>query len=353
LVKMAFVNMGKLWRWWWAEISAFLPAEDSRRTASRKAHLELFAGPGTATLKRNPSLCAPIPQAMDGQTLVDAIERLKPRDRVILTVDATLCLFRRRTIPAGALGHAGQILALDLLRTTPFKKEDVFSGWCKDGSQDGQGGQPVLHAVLRRDLLEKPLSSISARRARPLAIAIRPGSLPAFPIIFDIEGQPFGAANRRRWAKAAAFLALAWLVAASALGITSLNMQAQNLETLQAAFDTVQASALEKRKSLDRFVALKKQSVALAEHRRAEPSVVFLWEELSRLLPDTAWLHSLSISKGTIQIEGLAVAAEELIPLLEAANSFKNVQFASPVYKNPAEPMARFAVKADFERPLP
>lgn len=55
--------------------------------------------------------------------------------------------------------------------------------------------------------------------------------------------------------------------------------------------------------------------------------------ELSKILPDTAWVYELYLSDNSIQINGFAVSASELISILEDSRLFKDVGFLSSINK--------------------
>ncbi|HPX11594.1 MAG TPA: PilN domain-containing protein [Syntrophales bacterium] len=58
-----------------------------------------------------------------------------------------------------------------------------------------------------------------------------------------------------------------------------------------------------------------------------------LMKELAERIPETAWTQRFSLSGNTIEIEGYADAASDLLPLLEASPRFENAGFLSPITK--------------------
>lgn len=55
--------------------------------------------------------------------------------------------------------------------------------------------------------------------------------------------------------------------------------------------------------------------------------------ELSRILPNTAWIRAFNLTGGKTQIDGFADTASDLIPLLDASPMFTNVGFLSVITK--------------------
>ncbi|MFZ5766464.1 MAG: PilN domain-containing protein [Thermodesulfobacteriota bacterium] len=66
------------------------------------------------------------------------------------------------------------------------------------------------------------------------------------------------------------------------------------------------------------------------------PFLVDVLTELSHVLPESAWIQNFRLSGNSIQIDGLAESASELIVLLEQSPFFKDVAFQSAISKNPA-----------------
>lgn len=70
--------------------------------------------------------------------------------------------------------------------------------------------------------------------------------------------------------------------------------------------------------------------------------------EFTKVLPKNAWIRNLSISRNDFEIEGTAVSASDLIPILENSPRFENVGLASPVVKGP-DGKERFRIKGNVE----
>ena len=70
--------------------------------------------------------------------------------------------------------------------------------------------------------------------------------------------------------------------------------------------------------------------------------------EFTKVLPKNAWIRNLSISRNDLEIEGTAVSASDLIPLMENSPLFENVGLASPVLKGP-DGKERFRIKGNVE----
>ena len=90
---------------------------------------------------------------------------------------------------------------------------------------------------------------------------------------------------------------------------------------------------------------LRKQIETIAEGRNRH-AVDFL-HEVTKLLPEDAYLTTFRLRSNQVQLDGFARAASELIPTLEASERFKNVKFGSPTTK--AEGRDRFSISMELE----
>ncbi|MDH5202042.1 MAG: PilN domain-containing protein [Nitrospirota bacterium] len=72
-------------------------------------------------------------------------------------------------------------------------------------------------------------------------------------------------------------------------------------------------------------------------------------KELTTILPKTAWLTRVKITEPTVEIEGYASSATELLPKLETSKYFEKVAFASPTFRDVRMNSDRFIIKMERE----
>ncbi len=77
----------------------------------------------------------------------------------------------------------------------------------------------------------------------------------------------------------------------------------------------------------------RKKMVELDQIRSSEISKGEILAELTRLLPDTAWIWNLKYKGKEIELSGFADSASDLIPLLDKSPLFEKVEFLAPVTK--------------------
>lgn len=102
--------------------------------------------------------------------------------------------------------------------------------------------------------------------------------------------------------------------------------------------------------------AIKKEGDLLAgeiatinSFKQNSPMALAILKELTTILPKSAWLTRVRIAETTVDIEGYASAAAELLPKLEASSYLKKVEFASTTTRDQRLNADRFAIKMEIK----
>ena len=74
-----------------------------------------------------------------------------------------------------------------------------------------------------------------------------------------------------------------------------------------------------------------------------------LLREMTRVLPKNAWLSRVRFTESTVEIEGYAASATDIVPKLEASGYFKKVEFSSPTFRDVRLNADRFLIKMEIE----
>lgn len=272
---------------------------------------------------------------------------IPPRRRIVLSVNTALCYRRIVEMPSRSGVALDEALRLDLLRVTPFDPQSIFAVHRLLVSRIDSGAQKIEQLVLKRALIEPLQNLLRTRKQQLEAIVFRDESGKLWPVALTSDGKQYGATRFRFWLKALAgsfvTLAAAGLVsglAASWQATTQNQDVAAKLAELKQRTDTI----------LARVDAVKQSSTALrdlAGWKRGGLHLTHLVEELSRLLPDDAFLEALTIDGKSMVIEGQATSPEGLISRLEASPLLSNVAFAAPVYRNPTDAQSHFSIRME------
>ncbi|MCX5806046.1 MAG: PilN domain-containing protein [Proteobacteria bacterium] len=102
--------------------------------------------------------------------------------------------------------------------------------------------------------------------------------------------------------------------------------------------------------------AIKKEGDLLAgeiatinSFKQNSPMTLAILKELTAVLPKTSWLTRVRITETTVDIEGYASAAAELLSKLEGSSNFKKVEFASTTTRDQKMNTDRFAIKMEIK----
>ena len=248
-----------------------------------------------------------------------ALLTFPPRRNIVLSVDTDLCYRRLVAFPRGSEATLAETLRLDLLRVTPFDPASIIMAHrSRDGPLDG-ASRRVEQLVFKSQSLEPLRRALASRKLQLEAIVFRDIDHALWPIALSPNGKPYGIERQARWLKALMVSLLA-ICAAGMLSVVAASRQTERQEQLI----TGAISALKPR--VDRVLAsvdeTKSSSAALrelADWKQGSLHLPLLIEEISRLLPDDAFLEAMTVDGSAIVIEGQSATPETLIATLEAS----------------------------------
>jgi general secretion pathway protein L len=87
----------------------------------------------------------------------------------------------------------------------------------------------------------------------------------------------------------------------------------------------------------------------IKEFKESRPMALNIMKELTTVLPNTVWLTRTRITEETVEIEGYASTATELLTKLEKSPLFQKVEFTSPTIRDTRLNTDRFVIKMEIE----
>ncbi|MBF0310865.1 MAG: PilN domain-containing protein [Magnetococcales bacterium] len=91
------------------------------------------------------------------------------------------------------------------------------------------------------------------------------------------------------------------------------------------------------------------ESLYISEYKRNLPSFIEVLEELTKIIPDDAWLVRLAVSGPSVKVSGYAQSASRLIELIESSSIFKDVTPDSSFVRDPKLERERFKFSFQLE----
>jgi general secretion pathway protein L len=336
--------------WWGDELADLIPGS-LRRWAAREAKRTILSvedGNLVHYEESNGRLVrrgeAPGPAGDAAQELASLVGRAG--GPVGIRLPRTACLVRRIELPAAAWRDFEKILRLDLERSTPFRHQDVY---CDHVVEDGSGHDGktwVRQVVVKREHLDPIMRSLAAVGiAIDFADCWDEAGKEALPIdlLRSARHEP-ASAGLARLSPVIILAACALILAGSAVAIGLARYEAA-LASLEAETDAAKAKALAVRRSLTGVEASLGQVAELRRLKTARPPVIRVLDELTRLLPDTAWVSYLKIDGDAVEATIVAPTTGELLALFERSPLFAAATLTAPVTYDAAGQSERATVR--------
>lgn len=151
------------------------------------------------------------------------------------------------------------------------------------------------------------------------------------PVDLNLIPPPLRKKPSRLGIYTALILAVLLLLSLLSLGGSYFIQQTSILKNLDARLIRLKAEISDLDRIRQRTEQLEERLSYLSLLRGNNISVLDILRELTRVIPETAWVQNLSYLDRKVQLDGYAETATELIPLLEASPMFRNVVFLSSI----------------------
>lgn len=354
----AWARVADAFGWWKRELQWLVPQSLVDALASYPRLLSLQVQPeGFGASVTYHTLSGDVRTAIDEGVFenfraVETLTRIRKTHGSLIVarivVPQSQCLVLERTIPDVALPHIDEIMALELERKTPFDKAAIFAAPIIARPEPGRADRHVRHVVVKRSQLT-PLIEALRESHIPLAdvgLATQTGQIESVALLTHIDTGPKPV--DRVLLRLVAWLAVALLGVLIIWSAMSFWRQHEALQQLEAEVAGAKKTAVALRQERSRRDDLVARIAALHRRKAQDPSMIGIWEEITRLLPDTSWLSELRREEGALVLDGHSRAAADLIGLLSRWALAARVEFLSPVIRDPQNGMERFKIKVQL-----
>jgi Tfp pilus assembly protein PilN len=162
--------------------------------------------------------------------------------------------------------------------------------------------------------------------------------------------QPVRQVERRGLSRLNLFLVVLLLLALVAWGGSSPLKDEIRLRQLQAENRKFAPAVEALRQEDEELARANKELTLLLSLRNQRGEILQVLDELSRIVPDTAYLSNLRYRDGSVELQGNAENTSNLVPILERSPVFKNVGFNAPSNRG-RDNRETFSLKAELENP--
>jgi Tfp pilus assembly protein PilN len=256
-----------------------------------------------------------------------------------------------RSLPAGEL----ETLADEIGSSLPLLKwKDCDAIWLSGEQLAERLGSTEL-AALGAPVSEPPWDPAMARLV---------GELPPDEIGPGVLALAVAAGRRRpvlnllpeglrpRTMSVAQIVTVGMLVVTAGLGIADLAFQGHKdrryLKALDAATRTLEPQVKEAERVAAQLGHTKRLLTAIKSAEEGGLRPLPLLRELTEILPADAWLNSVNLDLKSVELNGQANTASQLIPLLESSSWLERAEFTSPVTKG--RDKEQFRIRATWEQ---
>jgi general secretion pathway protein L len=326
-------------RWWLSELRSAVPSnwlewannEATPRVLLRRDQDAVVCQLASAAGQRE----ARFPLHGFGAAALDAwlIECGFKREQVLTgpVLERDLFFLRHLTVPKAALEALPNILEQEVLRRTPFDLSEIWHAAISAKTHDA-AVLSMCHWIVRRDRAEAALAEIGLSVNDIDFLAVQDANADPVPVI------SFGATanDDPEWAVRAIRILFVSALVAIALGLAVFEW---GQSSVAAGLETSLAEARQGthggRLSPDaRLLAMK-----------ADPGILEIWNELSRILPEQTFLNEVRIADGTVTVSGFSANAARLVRTIDQSPLFSGAALAAAITPDTTERKDRFSIK--------
>jgi general secretion pathway protein L len=337
--------------WWSAELAGLLPRGLSPDRHRRRRLLLLVLGLDDVALFQGSGTGRRLIGRSEDSDL-DPLRALigkarRRRRRAIVRLAPQRGLRKILVLPAAARDDLDQLLRFEMDRLTPFRAEEVLFAYRVQGS-DPQSHRMTLELQLAPKLVvEAALGDARRLGLEPVRVELGDLDVAEDDTLDLLPAAQAGGHGVSRLNRALALLAV--LLAAAAVGIPlhQRHSTAADLEARIAAARGEAEASLKLREQLEQVNA---GTNFLEAEKARVPMTTLILAEVTRVVPDQAYLLRLDWHDGMLQLEGLAEGAASLIGLLDGSPMFGAPQFRSPVTPDRRTALERFHVSVELTR---
>lgn len=327
----------RFWTWWTAELAGMAEMLSPSRLGLGAADLVAFQDANGAW-----SAGSNTGRATTSSPLQDVVNP-KRTQTVRLRLSAADCFVRRVALPNVARSEVARLLDLDLERATPFKTSETYSDHVIETARARPGFVNVLQIIVPRDVIDAKRAVLTSLGLRVTEIDCSDADAALAPLNFltaaSADGAPASARHMWRW-----LIPIAIFFVGSAAAIDISRHDAANSALVAQTSDAL-AIAKAKRETSQSAEAALAQTEAVQHLAEVRVPRTHILNELSRVLPDSAWLTNLKIDGAVLDISGHAKGAAELVGLFETSGLFTEAELTSAITRVETLERERFSIR--------
>ncbi|WP_394693769.1 PilN domain-containing protein [Hyphobacterium sp.] len=271
-----------------------------------------------------------IPASEEAAIASAEIARLGKKGPLVLRIAASLGFRRSASFPEAARKHLDEAIELALPRLSPLPASDIVFAADRSRLEESDGRISLPVSIVRRSTLDEAVKRATALGLEIAAIDLENGDADAAPGLDLREGRAAPSGGR----SAFAFIGIISALLIAATGGFLIDRAVR----LDPEYATARRPA-----SLE---ARLEAAIAHAEDKAQSGSAVAALADLSRRLPDGAYITSFAYENGNVRISGLAWDAAAALRALDSAEEFTGAAFDGATVRDEDSGRERFELTA-------
>jgi general secretion pathway protein L len=262
-----------------------------------------------------------------------------------VALDENLVLRDLLWLPAAATENLYETLEFQINRQTPFERDQVCFDCRIAKGGASTGSVAVEYVVVQRDIIERTL-----QRARDFGIPVQfvtatdeqaPRDLP-----FNLLPKEYRP-KRRRFFRYNLVLAFAALLLGGLAIYLPMDQERRTVNALSARVDQLRADA-NVSLALRKKIEIERREInALVSLKREKTMLTQALDDLTRLLPDNAWVSRFTYRDGTLKAVVHAPETVAIVRLIEESTVFSNAKIVTAVRRDAQTGQERFTISFD------
>ena len=275
--------------------------------------------------------------------------------QVTLVIPEAWAILKTAEFPLGVKKNLSNVISYELDRLTPLSSESALYDFLILGEDENR--IRVMIAAMKTETLqpyvealgEKGIAVSRVELAIPDDLGRDPGGMESI----DTGGMNLLDRGVHKTEKTPVALTLVLLTVLIASGlfwlVSPLQIEEKRVEAIDRAI-SVRRDEVKKIEALKKDLEkVGKERAAINDFRAFRLPMLDLLMELTRILPDKAWLSRVRCTETTVEIDGYAASATDILPKLETSRYFKKVEFASPTIRDARLNADHFIIKMEIE----
>jgi general secretion pathway protein L len=262
---------------------------------------------------------------------------------VTLALPRAEIVTRPTQLPLAAEENLREVVGFEMDRLTPFSRDEVYYA-CRVTGRDARAGRLHIDVLLApRRKVDALLADLRGRGLRVAAVDVA-SATPGRPLGVNLLPQAARPAPSRLGRAVAGVLTAAAVVLLVVALQVPLQRKADYAAALSERVAAERARVAVLQRLREEIAGLKSPDASLQDLKRESALTLTLLDQVTRLLPDDAWLNQLTLNGDRLDLAGFSPSSSKLITTFEESPQFSETVFRAPVTQDPRLGLERFSL---------